>query len=57
MYSVIKKQNKIEKSKENYHKFLKRENFVLPNGEKISDKEKMMSLQKFIEELFDELEK
>lgn len=56
MYSIIQKQNKIERTKEAYYKFVKKD-FVLPNGKKISDEEKLKSLQEFIEEFIDELEK
>ena len=47
---------KIERTKEAYYKFVKKD-FVLPNGKKISDEEKLKSLQEFIEEFIDELEK
>jgi len=57
MYSVIQKHEKIEKAKENYLRLLKRKDFVFPNGEKISDKEKLNSLQEFIEEFINELAK
>lgn len=56
MYSIIIKSNFIKGAKERYFKYVKNVDTTLP-ALKLTDKEKIDNIEKFIEDIFDELEK
>ena len=56
MYSIIIKTNFIKNAKERYFKYIKNVDTTLPSL-KLTDKEKRENIEKFIEDIFDELEK
>lgn len=53
---VLVKEEYIKDRKRTYYNFLKKD-IVLPAGKKITNEEKINSLEHFIEEIFDEFEK
>ena len=53
---VLVKEEYIKDRKRTYYNFLKKD-IVLPTGKKITNEEKINSLEHFIEEIFDEFEK